>query len=175
MTTTNFNVTPYYDDFDEDKNFYRILFQPGRAVQARELTQSQTILQDQVKKFGDHIFKDGSRVTGAEIFSVPEFGRKIENIENSQKPTARSVKLESTFESSSINVSSFVNKYITANTANVQLANVKNIYFVHHADPAVDTDPDTLYVSYLRTTNLTIGGSTSNSTMELQNASIFNI
>ncbi|RPG96188.1 MAG: DUF4815 domain-containing protein [Candidatus Pelagibacter sp. TMED165] len=170
MTTTNFNVTPYYDDFDEDKNFYRILFQPGRAVQARELTQSQTILQDQVKKFGDHIFKDGSRVTGAEIFSVPEFGRKIENIENSQKPTARSVKLESTFESSSINVSSFVNKYITANTANVQLANVKNIYFVHHADPAVDTDPDTLYVSYLRTTNLTIGGSTSNSTMELQNA-----
>jgi len=170
MTTTNFNVTPYYDDFDEDKNFYRILFQPGRAVQARELTQSQTILQDQVKKFGDHIFKDGSRVTGAEIFSVPEFGRKLENIENSQKPTARSVKLESTFESSSIDVSTFVNKYITTNTANVQLANVKNIYFVHHADPALGTDPDTLYVSYLRTTNLTIGGSTSNSTMELQKA-----
>ena len=170
MTTTNFNVTPYYDDFDEDKRFYRILFQPGRAVQARELTQSQTILQDQVKKFGDHIFKDGSRVTGAEIFSVPEFGRKLQNIENSQKPTARSVKLESTFESSSINVSSLVNKYITANTANVQLANVKNIYFVHHADPAIGTDPDTLYVSYLRTTNVNIGGSTSNSTMELQNA-----
>jgi len=24
--STNFNVTPYYDDFDEAKNYYRILF-----------------------------------------------------------------------------------------------------------------------------------------------------
>ena len=37
-------VFPYYDDFDEDKNFKRILFRPGYAVQARELTQLQTIL-----------------------------------------------------------------------------------------------------------------------------------
>ena len=43
---TNFNVNPYNDDFDEDKKFLRILFKPGFAVQARELTQSQTILQN---------------------------------------------------------------------------------------------------------------------------------
>jgi hypothetical protein len=40
---TNFNVDPYYDDYDESKNFHRILFKPGLAVQARELTQLQTI------------------------------------------------------------------------------------------------------------------------------------
>jgi len=66
--TTNFNVDPYYDDFDGDKNFYRILYKPGFAVQSRELTQSQTILQDQIKMFGDHVFKTGSLVSGGQIF-----------------------------------------------------------------------------------------------------------
>ena len=59
---TNFNIAPYYDDFDKTKNFHRILFRPGFAVQARELTQMQSILQDQVSRFGDHIFKEGSKV-----------------------------------------------------------------------------------------------------------------
>ena len=53
----NFNVDPYYDDFDDTKNFHRILFKPGKAVQARELTQAQTILQDQITKFANNIFK----------------------------------------------------------------------------------------------------------------------
>jgi hypothetical protein len=53
--------SPYYDDFDQTKNFYRILFKPGTAVQSRELTQVQSILQDQIKKFANHIFVDGSR------------------------------------------------------------------------------------------------------------------
>ena len=60
--TTDFNVTPYYDDYDEDKQFLRILFRPGFAVQGRELTQLQTILQKQSSRLGDHIFKDGSKV-----------------------------------------------------------------------------------------------------------------
>ena len=65
--TTNFNVDPYYDDFNDNKNYYRTLFKPGYAVQSRELTQLQTTLQDQIKKFGDHIFKTGSVVTGGQI------------------------------------------------------------------------------------------------------------
>ena len=63
----NFNVDPYYDDFDPTKNFHRILFKPGYAVQARELTQAQTILQDQVTKFADNIFKQNSPVTGGQV------------------------------------------------------------------------------------------------------------
>ena len=61
-----FNIEPYYDDFDETKNYHKILFRPGYSVQARELTQLQTILQNQVERFGNHIFKDGSKVYGAE-------------------------------------------------------------------------------------------------------------
>ena len=45
VATTNFNVSPYYDDYDEDKGFLRVLFRPAYSIQARELTQLQTILQ----------------------------------------------------------------------------------------------------------------------------------
>jgi hypothetical protein len=65
---TDFNVNPYYDDYDEDKLYLRMLFKPGYAVQARELTQLQTILQKQVERFGNHIFKSGSVVTGGQTF-----------------------------------------------------------------------------------------------------------
>lgn len=64
---TLFNVNPYYDDFNEDKKFLRMLFRPGYAVQSRELTQLQTILQNQIERFGNHVFKDGSRILGGEI------------------------------------------------------------------------------------------------------------
>jgi hypothetical protein len=60
-------VSPYYDDFSEDKNFNRILFRPGYAVQARELTQIQTIMQNQIERFGNHIFQNGSIVAGGQI------------------------------------------------------------------------------------------------------------
>ena len=46
---TDFNLSPYYDDFAESKKFHRILFRPSFAVQARELTQSQSILQPQLQ------------------------------------------------------------------------------------------------------------------------------
>ena len=65
-----FNIDPYYDDFEDnakDNNYMRILFKPGRAVQARELTQIQSILQNQIKQFGDHIFQDGSPVIGGNL------------------------------------------------------------------------------------------------------------
>lgn len=67
MAIQNLNINPYHDDYDEAKGFHRILFRPGYAVQARELTQLQTILQNQVSRFGNHIFKEGSIVTGGEI------------------------------------------------------------------------------------------------------------
>lgn len=65
--STNLNVDPYYDDFNESKNFHRILFRPGLAVQARELTQMQSILQNQIDRFAEHMFKEGSIVRGCEL------------------------------------------------------------------------------------------------------------
>ena len=59
--------TPYYDDYDESKNYHRILFRPGYAVQARELTQIQSSLQNQIAKHGDHIFEEGAMVIPGQI------------------------------------------------------------------------------------------------------------
>ncbi len=60
--TTNLNVSPYFDDFSADKDYYKVLFKPGYPVQARELTGLQSILQNQISKFGQHMFKEGSKV-----------------------------------------------------------------------------------------------------------------
>lgn len=62
-----FNIDPYYDDYDQNKKFIRMLFRPGYAVQARELTQLQSIVHNQIQRFGDNIFQDGSIVLGGEI------------------------------------------------------------------------------------------------------------
>jgi Domain of unknown function (DUF4815) len=62
-----FNTDPYYDDFNEDKKFLRIMFRPGYGVQARELTQLQTIVQNQIERFGSHVFEEGSMVLDGKI------------------------------------------------------------------------------------------------------------
>ena len=38
------------------------MYKPGFPVQARELTTQQSILQNQIEAFGDHVFKEGSVV-----------------------------------------------------------------------------------------------------------------
>ena len=59
---TNLNINPYYDDFKKSNNYYRVLYKPGHPIQARELTTSQSILQNQLESFGSHIFKEGAMV-----------------------------------------------------------------------------------------------------------------
>lgn len=66
---SNLNQSPYFDDFDENKNFYRVLFRPGRAVQARELTQIQSILQNQVERLANEVTHDGSIITGGGLIT----------------------------------------------------------------------------------------------------------
>ena len=64
---TNLNVSPYYDDFNKDKNFQNILFRPGYAIQAREMSQIQSLLKHKIEKVGDHLFKDGAMVVPGQI------------------------------------------------------------------------------------------------------------
>ena len=64
---TNLNISPYYDDFNKEDKFYKVLFKPGFPVQARELTTLQSSLQNQIETFGSHIFKDGSMVIPGNI------------------------------------------------------------------------------------------------------------
>jgi len=59
---TNLNVSPYFDDFNANNDYHKVLFKPGVPVQARELTTLQSILQNQIEKFGQHFFKEGAKV-----------------------------------------------------------------------------------------------------------------
>lgn len=52
----------YKDDYSDSAGYHRILFNAGRPVQGRELIQAQTIIQKEMKRFGDNIFKDGGAV-----------------------------------------------------------------------------------------------------------------
>lgn len=66
MSTVDKSKAPYFDDADEDKQYYEMLFRPKKAVQVRELNQLQSMFYTQIKRFGNHIFEDGSRVLNGE-------------------------------------------------------------------------------------------------------------
>ena len=70
---TNLNINPYFDDFDKDKNYYRVLFKPGYPIQARELTTLQSILQNQIEQFGSHFFKEGAKVIPGQLTYISNF------------------------------------------------------------------------------------------------------
>jgi hypothetical protein len=125
----NFNAEPYYDDYNEDNNFYRVLFRPGYAVQARELTQLQTILQKQVTRHGDFVFKDGSRVTGGETSVDRSVGY---------------VKLQNSFNN--IPVASFLTD-LAGIVIEGQTTGLRAL--ILQVAVAEQTDPNTLFVKYL--------------------------
>lgn len=124
---TNFNANPYYDDFEEDKKFLRLLYKPGYAVQARELTQAQTILQKQIERFGNHVFKNGSIVTGAETFFA----------------NTTYLKVDSTYFDADVTANNFAGKIIVDNaTEPTKRAEVVKVYEAN----ATTGDPITLLV-----------------------------
>ena len=119
---------PYYDDFDETKDFYKLLFRPGYAVQARELTQLQTALQKQVDRFGQHVFKNGSLVVGGQTtLEVERVGF---------------VRVNNTFNSNAIDVANFKTKWIQDSTGRGTRA------YVIAVDSGEDGNQPTLVVKY---------------------------
>ena len=98
----HFENTPYFDDFDETKNYHRILFRPGFAVQARELTQLQTSLQSQIDKLGQAFYSDGDRVLGGKGTLLA--GEILEKSSENCSFSSKFIKIELyfTFNSSSI-------------------------------------------------------------------------
>ena len=148
MTTTSiktYSVSPYYDDFNEAKNYHRILFRPGYAVQARELTQMQSALQAQIDRHGQYAFKDGSRVVNGELSLNVEYDY---------------IKVEASFTHSSTAYTSaglqnFVGSVITGtgNSGNQVTATVLQAITATDA-----SNPDTLYIKYQKSggTNNTV-------------------
>ena len=133
--STDFNVDPYYDDFSADKSFYRILFRPGFAVQAREVTQLQTILQKQIERYGQHTFKDGSKVLGGELTLDTD---------------VNSLKLETQFSGTNVNVASFANGIVTGGSSNARAKIVAT-------QAATTTTQPTLMFHYLSSKSLSDG------------------
>lgn len=124
----NKNVYPYFDDFDATKGYHRIMFHPAKPVQARELTQLQSILQEQVKRHGDHVFKNGTVVEPGHLF----YDNKV-----------RFLKLETIHNDVNIDsyLPSLINKTIVGDTNSIEA-------LVVHATPKTDTDPTTLFIKY---------------------------
>ena len=129
MQKTDLNVSPYYDDFDTADNFHRVLFRPGFAVQARELTTLQSIMQNQIERFGRHMFKEGSMIIPGQVSFTNAY---------------YAVKLQTTFNSASIAsyLSSFVGAIVTGSISGITAR------VVGFTD-ATSTDAPTLYVKYL--------------------------
>ena len=127
--------SPYFDDYDENKDFHRILFKPGFAVQARELTQLQTILQKQIDRFGRHIFQNGSVVTGGEI----TFQGRDEQI--------ICINLKSQYSGTDIVANSFFQKYVTVDTANTLFTALSRpIAYVLKTDEQTTSDPPVIVI-----------------------------
>ena len=70
---TDLNVAPYYDDYSSSDNFQQILARPAFAVQARELTQLQSILRNHSEKIGDFVFQEGSVVIPGSLTNWRKF------------------------------------------------------------------------------------------------------
>jgi len=129
MQKTDLNVSPYYDDYDPNDKFHKVLFRPGFAVQARELTTLQSILQNQVEKHGRHFFKEGSMVIPGQVsFDIKYYA----------------VKLQTSISGSNIAgyLADYVNGIVTGDTSGVTAR------VVGYAD-ATTTDAPTLYVKYI--------------------------
>ncbi len=125
----NLNQSPYFDDYDEDKDFHQVLYKAGFPVQARELTQEQTILRNQIKRFGNHIFQNGSKVTGADVTLNLEY---------------EYVKLQPTYNSVNITVGNFVGKTVIGTGSGCRA-----IILNATAADITTGDPDTLFVKYI--------------------------
>ena len=128
----NFNVSPYYDDFDPTKNYHRILFKPGSAVQARELTQAQTILQNQISNFASSVYSQNTPISGG-------------NVTTNLK--CYYIRLNLTYNNTQITASNFHNKVIVDATGTVQ---ARVIATAEATGTSINPgDPPTLIVSYL--------------------------
>jgi len=135
FTSEIFSST-YRDDFKDSDNYHRVLFNSGRALQARELTQLQTIIQTELGRLGKHIFKEGAAVNpgGVTVNQSYEF-----------------IKLDTTTNALPATITDLVG---------VEFTSSGSISFrVIEVVAAEGLDPATLYVSYTNTSSGTSGTS----------------
>ena len=126
--------TRYRDDYADSNGFVRILFNNGRHLQARELTQSQTIIQKQLERFGRNIFKEGADVLPGAV----ALNNKYEF-----------VKLDAGVYSVPVDGSVLDETFVGQNS-NVRIKVLEQVGIE-------GSDPHTLYVEYTNTIGGTVG------------------
>ena len=137
--TLNLNVTPYFDDYDVNKGYLKILFKPGNSIQARELTQMQSLLQKQISNLSDHFFKEGAMVIPGQA-ALDLNAQYVKVMLPTALPSA----------------SDFVGKIVQGSKTGLKALVVKHVDIVDgnsdgdFTDYEVDGDePTTLYLKYL--------------------------
>ena len=131
--STNLNVSPYYDDFNEDNNYHKVLFKPGVTVQTRELNNLQSILQNQIEKFGSKFFTNGGIVIPGNF---------------AYDGTFNCIEIESTYKGTSVETyfENFIGKRISGKLSGVT---AKVDYVLSSTDAESTKNTTALYVKYL--------------------------
>ena len=128
---TNLNVSPYFDDFDKSKNFQNVLFRPGFSVQARELSQIQSIIGNKIENVADYLFKDGAMVIPGQV---------------SLEKGLFAVRVQTTFNGEVVDLSKYINATtpvtITGVTSGVKAQ-------VHGYQTATSTSPAKLNIHFV--------------------------
>ena len=131
VTSTTFSQT-YRDDFADSDNYHRILFNSGSALQARELTQLQTIIQREAEQHARFIFKEGAPVHsgGIQLNTRFEFG-----------------KLDTTTYALPTTFSTLIGETFTGQTSTIKVRIVDII-------EATGGDPATIFVEYVNNNSI---------------------
>lgn len=132
---TDLSTSPYFDTNNETKNYYRVLFQPGVAVQNRELHELQDIFQTQIERFGDNIFRRGTIIQGCNFSFYPDYKYvKLIDTDENGVPVIPQLLLGS---------------FAYSNTSGLKAS------VVNYSDGFEATDPDlkTIYIKYLNSGN----------------------
>ncbi len=185
------NLSPYFDDFDADKEFYRVLFKPGVAVQARELNQLQTLLQNQVERFGNHVFKSGTIISGVNFNYIPSYSyvkildTQIDGqpalpsgyvgffVKNSLNLTARVVDYKDGLETSDPDLKTLYLRYI--NSSNPDPANSSAIYSEFASGQQLTVFGETNPLFKINVNNGGVGFSNSDSVVILSSVTLANV
>ena len=126
FTNKTFKET-YRDYYDQNDNYHKVLFNSGRALQARELNEAQTIIQEELSRLGRNLFREGAVVRAGASTS------------------------DNTKEYIRLEAASLVPEDIVGQ----EYQNAEGVKFIiEEFIDAVDLDPATLYVKYTDTTTV---------------------
>jgi len=140
--TKNLENQIYRDDFDPDKGYHKVLFKSGKALQSRELNQLQSIIQEEIKRLGTNLFKEGASLEAASVTANTRYRYVKLNTDPTDVVTP-GVALPA-------NISNFKDKVFVGQLSGIS---VKIIEIIE----ATVNDPATIYVQYLDTLNGTSG------------------